>query len=541
MIKREGHKMKSNFARILQPISIGPLEIKNRIAMAPMGNFGLTNADGSFNGRCIDYFIERARGGVGLIITGICKVENEVEPVSPSIVPLVSRAAYAPFLELAEAVHALGSKIFVQLTAGFGRVGNQELLLKHPIAPSAIPNYWDPSVTCRELKTEEVEYYVKCFGDAAEIVAEAGMDGVEIHAVHEGYLLDQFTIAMFNRRNDKYGGDLMGRLTFPIEIVREIKKRVGNHFPVSLRFSVKSFIKDWCQGGLPGEDFVEKGRSLEEGLQAAKMLENAGYDAFNADVGSYDAWYWAHPPVYQEHGCLVSYVAELKKVVKVPVLVAGKMEIPELAEETLAQGKADMVTIGRGLLTDPYWVKKVEEGKPEHIRPCIGCHDGCLGRIFLARPLSCAVNPTVGRENLYRLGPVEKPGKVLIAGGGVAGLEAARVAALRGHRVTLYEKADVLGGNLIVASVPSFKKDLKRLLDWYKVELKNPGINVKLGVEVTPELIKKEKPDVTIIATGSNSRIPDVPGIDKRKVGTEIDLLLGRKKVGQSVVIVEEG
>ena len=531
----------SNFNKLLEPIQIGPVEIRNRIAMAAMGNFGLTNPDGSFNRRCIDYFIERARGNVGLIVTGICKVENEVEPVPLSIVPLVSRAAYTSFLELTEAVHALGSKIFVQLTAGLGRVGNPKLLLKHPIAPSAIPNYWDPTITCRELKTEEVEYYVKCFGNAAEIVAEAGVDGVEIHAVHEGYLLDQFTIAMFNRRTDKYGGDLMGRLTFPIEIVREIKKRVGRHFPVSLRFSIKNFIKDWGQGGLPGEDFKEKGRDLEEGLQAAKILEHAGYDAFNADCGSYDGWYWAHPPVYQKHGCLLGFVSLLKKEVRVPVLAAGRMEIPELAEQAIADGSADMVTIGRGLLTDPYWVRKVEEGNPEHIRPCIGCHDGCLGRIFMARPLSCAVNPAVGRENLYKLEPTDKPKKALIVGGGVAGLEAARVATLRGHKVTLYEKSNALGGHLIEASVPDFKKDLGRLLNWHKMELEDLKTDIKLGVEVTPDLIRKEKPDVVIIATGSESRIPDIPGIEKDKVATDIDLFLGKKKAGKCVVIVGGG
>ncbi len=372
----------SKFNRILEPIKIGPVEIRNRIAMAPMGNFGLTNPDGSFNRRCIDYFIERAKGSVGLIITGICKVENEVEPVSPSIVPLVSRAAYNPFLELAEAVHALGSKIFVQLTAGFGRVGHPKLLFKHPIAPSGIPNYWDPSVTCRELKTEEVEYYVKCFGDAAEIVAEAGVDGVEIHAVHEGYLLDQFTIGMFNRRTDKYGGDLIGRLTFPIEIVREIKKRVGRHFPVSLRFSIKSFIKDWGQGGLPGEDFIEKGRSLEEGLQVAKILEQAGYDAFNADCGSYDAWYWAHPPVYQEHGCLLGFVSMLKKEVRIPVLAAGRMEIPELAEKAIADGSADMVTIGRGLLTTLIGSERWRKGNQNVSGPASAATTDAWGEYF---------------------------------------------------------------------------------------------------------------------------------------------------------------
>lgn len=508
--------------------------------MAPMGIFGLINPDGSPSKRGIDYYLERARGGTGLIITGIFKVENEIEAMGPNA-PLISHAALASFAELAEAVHAFGSKIFVQLTAGFGRVGRPKRLRKTPVAPSAIPNYWDPRVTCRELKTEEVEHIVKCFGEAAEICAMAGIDGVEVHAVHEGYLLDQFTIALFNRRTDKYGGDLKWRLTFPIEIVQEIKRKVGKDFPVGLRFSIKSYIKGWNQGGLPDEDFVEKGRDVEEGLEAAKILEAAGYDEFNADAGSYDAWYWAHPPIYQEHGCYLPLAEKLKKVVKVPVIVAGRMEIPELAERAIEEGRADMVALGRGLLAEPYWVKKIEKDEPEHIRPCLGCHDGCLGRQFLGRPLSCAVNPAVGREREYRLEPTNEPKKVVVVGGGVSGLEAARVAALRGHKVTQYEKSNVLGGHLVEGSVPDFKKDLERLLNWYTVELDTLKVDVKLGTEVTPELVESEKSDVTIIATGSKHIIPDVPGINKDKVATATDVLLGKNKPGEKVAVVGGG
>jgi 2-enoate reductase len=533
--------MSPHFNKILQPINIRGIEIRNRIAMAPMGNDGMIHPDGSLSSRAFDYFIERARGGVGLILTGMFKVENEVEPTPPGSVPLVTHSAFRSYVELGDAVHALGSRIFVQLTAGFGRVGPPELLLKPPRAPSAIPSYWDPKMICQPLTTEEVEHYVRSFGAAAEILAGAGIDGVEIHAVHEGYLLDQFAIAMFNQRTDKYGGDLRGRLTFPIEIVQEIKRKVSEDFPVALRFSVKSFIKGWNQGGLPGEKFDEKGRDLEEGLQAAKILEKAGYDAFDADCGSHEAWYWAHPPIYQKHGCFLPFISELKKVVSVPVLGAGRLEIPELAEKAISEGKVDMVSIGRGLLTDPYWVRKIEEGKPECIRPCIGCHDGCLERICISLPISCAVNPTVGREGFYRLELVRKPKKVMIVGGGVAGLEAARVAALRGHKVVLYEKGSSVGGHLIAASIPSFKKDLERLLEWYRLELEDLGVPLQLGLEVTPALIVKERPEVAVIATGSMSRSLEVPGIGKDSVSTDIDLLLGRKKAGEKVVIVGGG
>ena len=531
--------MSRRYQKLFEPTQIGSVEIKNRVAMAPMCPMGLTNPDGTYSRRIVDYLIERARGGVGLIVTGTHKVENEIEVAPLGIFPFISRAGFATYVELAEGVHAHGAKIFFQLTAGDGRCADPRFT--KPVAPSAVPNYWDPTVTCRALTTEEVEQFVKRFGDAAEIAAEAGIDGVEIHAVHEEYLIDQFTMASFNKRTDKYGGDLQGRLTFPIEILQEIKRRVGKDFPVQLRFSVKSFIKDWHQGAVPGEEFKEMGRDLPEGLEMAKLFEEAGYDAFDADCGSYASWYWAHPPVYFEHGCLLPYVSELKKVVKIPVLAAGRMEIPDLAEDALAQGKADMVSIGRGLLTDPYWVRKVEEDKTKHIRPCIGCHAGCMGRLFLDSPLSCAVNPAVGRETMYRLDRAIEPKKVMVVGGGAAGLEAARVASLRGHQVTLYEKAKNLGGHLIEASVPGFKKDLERLLNWYKVELEDLKTDIKMGKDVTPDLVKKEKPDVTIIATGSEPLALDIPGVRKNHVTTDIELLLGKKKPGKTVAVVGGG
>ena len=435
------------YQKLFEPIKIAKMEIMNRIAMAPMGIGSLCTEEGGFSQRAIDYFVERARGGTGLIITGIFKIENEIEKFigpNPPCITAHPQHFIATASELTEGVHAYGSKIFVQLTAGFGRSVNpsEKVLAVQPVAPSAIPNYWEPRITCRELKTEEVERLVKGFGDAAEIAVEAGFDGVEIHAVHEGYLIDQFAIALFNRRTDKYGGDLKGRITFSREIVHEIKNRVGKDFPVSLRFSIKSYIKDWGQGALPGESFIEAGRDVAEGLEIARLLEEAGYDAFNADAGSYDAWYWAHPPLYQEHGCILPLTEQLKKVVSVPVMVAGRMELPDLAEKALAGNMADMVTIGRGLLAEPHWPNKILSGQIEDIRPCIGCHDGCFQRMLLKGPLSCTVNPSCGRESALAIRPARAVKDVMIIGGGIAGMEAARVAALRGHKVSLYEKSD---------------------------------------------------------------------------------------------------
>ena len=476
---------------------------------------------------------------MGLIISSVFKVENEVDPLLHGS-PLISPAAISPFSELSEAVHALGAKIFVQLSAGWGRVAHPFMLRGEPVSASAIPNYWQPSLFCRALKAEEVERLVKCFGVAARLLARAGIDGVELHG-HEGYLFDQFTTGIWNKRNDRYGGDLTGRLRFPIEVLNEIKQAVGKDFPVQYRFGLKHYIKGLNEAALPGEEFVEAGRDNAEGLKMAKMLEEAGFDALHVDAGCYDSWYWAHPPAYQEHGCMADMAAEAKKVVKIPVIAVGRLEIPELAEEILGSGKADMVALGRGLLTDPFWTKKVEEGKPKEIRPCIGCHDGCMGRIMMGRPVSCTVNPTVGRERSYAIEKTDRPKKVMIIGGGIAGLEAARTAALRGHPVTLYERKTVLGGWLVPGSIPSFKKDLGDLLEWYKSALQELRVEIKLGIQVTPRLLEDNKPDIVLIATGSQPIVPQIPGIGKEIVATAPEVLSGTKPSGENVAVIGGG
>ncbi len=536
--------MSEEFSRLFEPVTIGNVEIKNRIAMAPMAILGLVTTEGGFSKRAADYYIERAKGGCGLIITGAVKVENEIEKLlMPSFPCLTLNPLHfiQSTSEMIEHVHAHGSKIFIQLTAGLGHNAAPVILEGHPIAPSATPYYWNQTVTCRELTTEEVEKLVKKFGEAAMIAAMAGFDGIEVHAMHEGYLLDQFTMSMFNKRTDKYGGDLRGRLTLPTEILREIKGTLGKDFPVQLRFSIKSYLKGWNQGGLPDEEFEEKGRDIKESLEAARILEAAGYDAFNADAGTYQAWYWAHPPHYIEHGCYLTLTEKLKKTVGVPVMAAGRMEIPELAEKAIEQNKTDVVMLGRGLLADPYWPRKVMEGKTEKIRPCLGCHDGCLGRLALGRPISCAVNPSCGREKEYAFHPATVTKSVMVIGGGIAGMEAARVAALRGHRVTLYEKTDKLGGHLIESAIPDFKDDGKRLLGWYKKELSDLNVEINLNTEVSPDIIQEKKMDAVIIATGSKPVLPDISGIGKDSVVTATDLLLGKKKAGENVAVAGGG
>ena len=478
--------MKEKYYNLFEPIKIGKLEIKNRFVMAPMGPGGLCDADGTYNERGVEYYVERAKGGTGLIMTGVTMVENDIEKCAlpsmpcPTLNPL---NFITTGKKMTERIHAYGAKIFLQLSAGFGRVSIPSIVGNTAVAPSPIPHRWLNGVTCRELTIEEIKTYIRKFAESAVIAKKAGFDGIEIHAVHEGYLLDQFAISFFNNRTDEYGGSLENRLRFAVEIVQAIKEACGQDFPVSLRYSIKSFIKDWKQGGLPGEEFEEKGRDIEEGIEAAKMLEAAGYDAFNGDVGSYDSWYWAHPPMYQEKGLYLPFNEILKNILKVPVITAGRMEDPELASSAIASGKTDMIALGRPLLADAEIPNKILADKYDKVRPCLSCQEGCMGRLASYATISCAVNPACGRENEYKIEPATTKKNVMIIGGGVAGCEAARVCALRGHNVTLFEKNDKLGGNVIAGGVPDFKDDDRALIKWYTNELKELNVEVHYSTD----------------------------------------------------------
>jgi len=319
------------FSKLFEPVNIGQVTLKNRIAMAAMETIGMINLDGNLTQRAIDYYVERAKGGVGLVIGGLFKVENDIDPLTYGQ-PLISSAVLPSFTELSEAVHSFGAKVFVQLTAGYSRTASPSELRGQPVSASATPNYWNPALTCKELSAEEVEGLAKAFGVAAMIVKLAGIDGIELHG-HEGYLFDQFTTAIWNRRVDKFDGDLKGRLTFPIEALNIIKKTAGKDFPVKYRFGLKHYIKGInAKGILPGEEYKEAGRDIDEGLEMAGLLQKAGFDALHVDAGCYESWYWAHPPMYQEHGCMVDMAEKVKEVVKVPVLAVGRLGSPELAE-----------------------------------------------------------------------------------------------------------------------------------------------------------------------------------------------------------------
>jgi len=534
--------MKEKYLNLFEPIKIGRLQIKNRFVMAPMGPGGLCDADGTYNERGVEYYVERAKGGTGLIMTGVTMVENDIEKCSlPSMpCPTLNPLNFVKTGKLmTERIHAYGAKIFLQLSAGFGRVSIPSIVGNTAVAPSPIPHRWINGVICRELTIEEIKTYVRKFAESAVIAKKAGFDGIEIHAVHEGYLLDQFAISFFNTRTDEYGGTLRNRLRFAIEIVQAIKESCGEDFPVSLRYSIKSFIKDWKQGGLPGEEFIEKGRDIEEGIEAAKILEAAGYDAFNGDVGSYDSWYWSHPPMYQEKGLYLPYNEILKKVLKVPVITAGRMENSELASDAISQGKTDMIALGRPLLADPEIPNKIMADKFDKVRPCLSCQEGCMGRLASFATISCAVNPSCGRENEYGINPARTIKNVMIIGGGVAGLESARVCAIRGHKVTLFEKGDRLGGNLIPGGVPDFKDDDIALAKWYTGELKELNVEIRYNTEVTKKMVKDVNADVVVVATGSTPRTLNIN--NSNKVYTAQEVLLGKKSAGNSTVIIGGG
>ena len=527
---------------LFTPLSIGKVSIKNRFAMAPMGPLGLGDEQGGFNQRGIDYYTARARGGTGLIITGVTFVDNTIEEHG---MPNCPNSTYNPVQfvrtsrEMTERVHAYNARIFLQMSGGFGRVTIPTNLGEFPpVAPSPIQHRWLDK-TCRALTVDEIHELVRDFGEGAYNAKRAGFDGVQIHAVHEGYLIDQFAISLFNQRTDEYGGSLENRLRFAREIVEEIKRRCGQDFPVMLRYSPKSFIKALREGALPGEEFEEKGRDLPEGVEAAKLLVSYGYDALDVDVGSYDAWWWSHPPMYQKKGLYMPYAKLVKENVNAPVLCAGRMDDPDMAEGAVMDGVCDIISLGRPLLADPDYVNKLRRGERKCIRPCISCQEGCMGRIQEYSMVNCAVNPQAARERVTAYNPVLKAKRVLVIGGGVAGCEAARVLAERGHKPEIMERSDHLGGNLLAAGAPSFKEDDIALVRWYENEMQRLNVPVHFNAPVDPASKLYDEYDAVIVATGATPK--KFPLGENAPVYTATDALLGKTPIGERVTVVGGG
>lgn len=534
---------------LFQPLKIGTMEIKNRIVMTAMGIHyeELTNPDGSYTQRGIDYFVERAKGGTGLIVTGAMQVQNKFEADHQGTTISTAGESYIKGMRpLTEAVHKYGCKIVTQLTAGTGRQAPYWLSdNSDPIGPSdGLPNVWNPDIKHRALTIDEIRtYYVDGFRKGAVVAKEAGFDGIEIHAVHEGYLLDQFAIKNMNHRTDEFGGSVENRLRFCKEIIDAIHESCGEDYPVLMRYSVVSKMKNYNDGALPGEQYTEFGRDYDDSIEVAKYLEKIGYAALDADNGTYDSWFWPHPPVYMPPYCNLDDCAFIKKHVNIPVICAGKMEEPAVCDSAIAEGKIDAVGMARMLLADPAWANKAADGKPEDIRPCIGCQVGCLGRLFLGKRMGCAVNPQTCSEKVLELLPTDNPKKILVIGAGIAGMEAAKDLAARGHRVLLYEASGQVGGAFIAASSMSFKEQDRKLITWFENEIKKAGVELHLNTRITKEMLAEIQPDEIVVATGAAAReLSGIPGAGEADIINAIDALTSRKsEIGDKVLIIGGG
>ena len=561
--------MDEKYSALFTPWKIGNVEIKNRIVQCSMGGTSLFGwlEPCHFDKEAANFLLNRAQDGVGLVLPGMQCVRDTMG----------RRWLWQNkkmFKELADYMveyHKTGSKLFIQLAAGFGRsmavapwmvtLNNNKVLgaLAKPVidvsyccaSASATPNRWQEDMLSRPMTVEEIHEMVDAFGKTAKLLREAGVDGVEIHAVHEGYLLDQFTIANWNHRTDEYGGSFENRFRFPVEIVQSIKRQAGADFPVSLRYSVVSKTKAWGKGAMPYEtDFEEFGRDMAESEKAVKYLEDAGYDMFNCDNGTYDAWYWAHPPQYMPDNCNLEYVEHIKKFTSRPVVCAGRMD-PVKAAEEIAAGRLDAVAIARQNLVDHEWIHKILSGHEDEIKPCIRCHNGCFNfakfkgtaniqstqdSLHLGR---CALNPTTMQHNKYKIVPTKNPKKVAIIGGGIGGMECALVLKKRGHKPVLFEKTNELGGLFLTASAMSFKENDKELIRWYLNEVAKEGIDVRLNTEVT-DVNTLRGFDEIIVASGSIPRtMPSIPGFEKTLTFTE--LLKDKKEVGDKVLFIGGG
>lgn len=560
--------MNQAYQSLFTPWKIRDVEIKNRIVLCPMGGTSLFGwmEPNHFDTEAARFFLERARNNVGLIIPGIAPIRDTIG----GRWLYQNKKMFRQLKPYMEQIHATGAKLFVQLTAGMGRswgISDQVLPLhKNPIlrtlakpildtdyqlaSPSPLPARWAEDVTCPEMTVPQIEEIIEAFAKTALLCKEAGVDGVEVHAVHEGYLLDQFAMKYTNHRTDAYGGSFENRYRFAVEIVKAIKAVCGQDYPVSIRYSVISKVKDFCYGALPGEtDYTEIGRDMEESEKAARYLQEAGYDMLDADNGTYDSWYWSHPPMYMPQNCNLDDVAHIKGCVDIPVVCAGRME-PDVAAEAIAAGRIDAMGVARQFLADGEWVTKLLEDRTDDIRPCICCHNGCFNLSHykghanaqsfpdtrgMAR---CAINPPTMQSQKYKITPAEHKKNIAVIGGGIGGMESALVCAQRGHTVTIYEKSDALGGVFVAAAAPSFKEKDRALLAWYARALsQNPRITVKLNTEVTD--LAALGADEVIVATGASAISLRVPGADK---GIQaVDYLLGKAPVGEKVVIVGGG
>lgn len=499
--------------------NIGRMKLKNRVIMCPMGN--KTDPDGGVQERNIDYFVERAKGGCGAIFTGAFMCTEEFETRGCNVIYNFSHVDRLALL--CDKVHAYDCRLVVQLTAGLGRMGYTDPT-RPPYSASDTETFYFKGVYCKPFSVEQIHYMVKAMGNSAMLCKRAGADAIELHC-YGGYLIDQFQTALWNTRTDEYGGSLENRMRFTMEIIAEVKKMCGDDFPVIVKFCATHDM-----GDKPGY------HDLAEGLEMARMYEKAGVDALHVDVGCYDAWYKAITTCYNQEGHQLFAAKAVKEVVSIPVITQGKLADPEKANAVIRDGIADIVGLGHQMLTDPYWPQKVREGRYEDIVPCIGCNE-CMFTSRNGQYRHCAVNPQCYHEKDYPLLPAEKPRKVLVIGGGPGGMTAARTAALRGHDVTLWEKALFLGGNMVAAGAPDFKGDVKKFEEYLIRKTRQAGVKIVLNKKAAAEEVLSSGFDAVILAAGSSSVIPRIKGIDGPNVLTANEAMCGSPLTGRVLVI----
>lgn len=539
------------YDHLFSPIKINRITIKNRIVMAPMGNISMAEETGRPNDKMLEYFFDRAKGGVGLLTTGLIPISHGIdhsvtELGKLSYFPRIdrSRTVLAGWRDLAKGCHAYGSKIFIQLTAGLGRVGNPECLIKQykfPVSASVNPNYYISEIPCMPLTDRSLKKIVKNTGQGAADAMHCGLDGVYLHG-HEGYLLDQMTSPAFNRRK-------VGRYTdwqrFGIDMVEEIRRRVGPHYPIMYRIDLSLALNETYGREMDRNKILSKfknGRSLSDTLNYMENLVKAGVDIFDVDLGCYDNWWLPHPPSGMPAGCFldISRVAKeyfaARKIksnagVEVPIVAVGKLGYPDVAEQALRDGDADMIMLGRPLLSDAQWCNKAYAGKVEEIRPCIGCQEGCINEFVEGGHPQCAVNPRTGFEDVLpaQSAPAQKKKKIAVVGGGPAGIVFAVQAAERGHEVELFEKTKRLGGRIVPGCVPKIKFDIENYLIYLehrvKETKKSKKLKVHMGKAVTTDSLKEGNYDAVVFATGTKDIDPPFPGKEDAKVVQATDLL----------------
>jgi len=500
-------KKSRNCPHLFQSGQIGTLTVPNRIVMAPMAT-NYPSESGGVNDFLIDYYEARARGGAGLIIVENCCADHPAGKGGAVQLRLDDDRFIPGMSRLTDAIHFHGAKVSIQINHSGPSTTPMKTEGKGPVGASQI-SYASHLPPPRVLEREEIALVIEKFAQAALRAKKANFDAVELHGAH-AYLLAHFMSPFTNRRTDEFGGGLEGRLLFPRKVVRRVREIVGEDYPIIFRISV--------------DEFIEGGRGVEESKQMAIELAAEGVHAFHATAGTHPAM---HPsgtlsiePMAYDQGWRVYLAEELKKVVDVPVIAVGVIRDPSLAEEIVAKRRADFVAVGRGFVADPEWANKARNGRGRHIRKCISCNEGCIRRrVFMDLPIRCTVNAEVGKLSRFKTGPISgKPKRVLVVGGGPGGMEAARVLKMRGHDVMLWEKRRVLGGQMLFAGVPSFKKKLLWFLDYLQNQIDDLSVPYEQGKEATPENILAYNPDAVILATGSVPLIPPIPGIQSPNV-----------------------